>query len=639
MSRIISRRAPRAHVASSINAGALRWQTLGAGVLLSLLAACGGGGADASPESPASVGGTTGTGSSTDSTDTGSTGSTQTTDGGSTESEQSVPAPPPTTHADAFRLLTQATFGPTDADVASVVKSGPAAWVDAQLALPSTTSYVTRWDADTKLAATAKPDATAGAPTIASQFYKQALLSPDQLRNRVAFALSQVFVVSTQSLVGNKSRAAASYFDMLNRDAFGNYRTLLQDVAMHPAMGLYLSSLKNMKEDPRTGQIPDQNFAREVMQLFSIGLVQLNADGTRKLDAGGAPIDTYEGDDVAGLSKVFTGFSWYGADTSNARFIGSARASDPDRLIHPMQAYPQFHSTSEKDFLGVTIAPQATPNPAASLKTALDTLAAHPNVGPFIGRQLIQRLVESNPSPAYVARIAKVFADDGHGVRGNLKAVVRAILLDPEARGTAAAAGDAYGKVREPVLRLTAWMRAFNARSDSGSVLIAGTDDPGLELGQSPLRSESVFNFWRPGYVAAGTETGARGLTMPELQVTTETSVAGYVNFMAAAVAKGAGQRGLTNTAKRPDVQPDYTAELALAGDSAALVDHVAGKLIGDGAPVALRTDIRAAVDAIPVPALLPGGSNQAKVTVAKQARVCAAVLLTLATPEFIVQK
>jgi len=641
MSRFFSRRDVDARVAFSARNGALRWQALGAGLLLSLLAACGGGGGGSGEgaEAPASVGDTGSTAG--DTTDAGSTpgDTTDTADSGATQTDESVAAAGTTTHADAFRLLTQATFGPTDADVASVMKSGTAAWIDAQFALPATSAYTARWDADTRAAAAANPNATANAASLSTQFYKQALTSNDQLRNRVAFALSQIFVVSTHDLVGSKSRAAASYFDMLNRDAFGNYRTLLQDVALHPAMGIYLSSLKNSKENAATGKIPDQNFAREVMQLFSIGLVQLNADGTRRLDANGLAIETYDGDDIVGLSKVFTGFSWYGPDTSNARFIGNSRVQVADRWVHAMQAYPQFHSTSEKDFLGVSIAPQGTPNPAASLKTALDTLAAHPNVGPFIGRQLIQRLVTSHPSPAYVARVAKVFADNGKGVRGDLKAVVRAILLDPEARGTSVYAGETYGKVREPVLRLTAWMRAFNAKSESGLALVTNTDDPGLELGQSPLRSDSVFNFWRPGYVAAGTQTGERGLTMPELQATTETSVAGYVNFMAAAVAKGAGLRGVRNAGTRPDVQPDYTGELAASGTSATLVDGVTRKLIGDTVPAALKTQIRAAVDSIAIPALKPNGANQSQVTAAKRDRVCAAILLTLASPEFIVQK
>jgi uncharacterized protein (DUF1800 family) len=655
MSRFIMRRAHDARRIGAI-AGACR-HAIGAGLLLSLLAACGGSGtgdpSGSSTESASSgasggtgsgssagTGGLAGTGGS-GSSDTGGSGSSTVAgngdDSGSYAGQGGGPlAPPPagTPHADAFRLLTQASFGPTDADVAKVMSQGAGGWIDAQLALPATSAYVARWDADMKAPGANPHD---GAPPIASQFYLQALASQDQLRERVAFALSQIFVVSTQELPSAKARSAASYFDMLNHDALGNYRTLLQDVAMHPAMGQYLSSLANAKENPATGQIPDQNFAREVMQLMSIGLSQLNLDGTKKLGANGTPIDTYSADDIVGLSKVFTGFSWEGADTSNNRFYG--KAQDASRMILPMQAYPQFHSTSAKAFLGTTVPAQGTAQPATSLKIALDTLFNQPNVGPFIGRQLIQRLVTSNPSPAYVARVAAVFNNNGSGVRGDLKAVVRAILLDAEARDSAMAAGSAYGKVREPVLRLTAWMRAFGAKSDSGKVLVTNTDDPGTQLGQTPLRSASVFNFYRPGYVAPGSETGARNLTMPELQITDETSVAGYVNYMAAAVAKGAGLRGVKNSGTRPDVQADYTGELAVAGTSSALVDRVTLKLLGDGTPAAMKSQIASAVDSIAVPALKANKANQAQVTAALQNRVWSAVLLTLAAPEFIVQK
>jgi uncharacterized protein (DUF1800 family) len=391
--------------------------------------------------------------------------------------------------------------------------------------------------------------------------------------------------------------------------------------------------MHNVKENPATGQVPDQNFAREVMQLMSIGLVQLNADGTKKL-VNGAPVPTYTPDDVVGLSKVFTGWSWYGHDTSNDRFWGGTTAAnqDPQRLVMPMQAYPQFHSTSAKTFLGTTIPAQGTPDPAASLKAALDTIANHPNVGPFIGRQLIQRLVESNPSPAYVGRVAAVFNNNGSGVRGDLGAVVKAILLDPEAR---TASGDGYGKVREPVLRLTAWMRAFNATSDSGKVKMWSTEDPIRQLNQSPLKAGSVFNFYRPGYLAPGTKTAANGFTMPELQITNETSVAGYINFMTGVVSHGVGQAGPT----RLDVQPDYRPELALVSDSAALVNDVTSKLIGPNVTTTLKTKIQTAVDSIVIPARHPDGSNQGWIDQLNNNRMYTALLLTVASPEFIVQK
>jgi len=608
-------------------------------LLLSLLAACGGGGA---PGESTTAGSPDANAQAATAPATVTTAATAGTPSAAVAAAVVVAKPAaatPATHADAFRLLTQASFGPTDADVAKVMASGTAAWVDAQLALPSSSAYLKRWDAMEAATHLKNPSGSTGQSPISSQFFQQAIAGPDQLRERVGFALSQIFVVSTQAMSGDRARLVASYLDMLDNDALGNYRTLLQDVAMHPAMGVYLSSLKNAKENLATGQVPDQNFAREIMQLMSIGLVQLNADGTPKMGAGGATIETYTPDDIVGLSKVFTGFSWGGADTSTARFMGNAKVQDANRFALPMQAYPQFHSTSAKSFLGVTVAAQATPDPALSLKTALDTLFNHPNVGPFIGRQLIQRLVTSHPSDAYVARVAAVFADNGHGVRGDLKAVVRAILLDAEARNPAAAAGDAYGKVREPLLRVTAWLRAFGAKSDSGAALVSNTDDPGLALGQTTGRSASVFNFYRPGYIAPDTETGARRLTMPELQITTETSVAGYVNTMSTAVAKGFGLFGLYGTAPRRDLQVDYAAAQAAAGSSAGLVDLVTARLLGDGVADAYKAQIRTAVDSIAVPVLKAGGANQAQVTAALQNRVYAAVLLTLASPEFIVQK
>jgi uncharacterized protein (DUF1800 family) len=639
MSRPYPQRGREARAAVARGRHAAFFQIFATGLLTAALAACGGGGGGApgeaagTPESGAAAGtGANGTDGAQGAGQAAATTPAST----STNAPAAATLAASTTRADAFRLLTQATFGATDADVAKVMASGTAAWVDAQLALPSSSAYLARWDAMQQVALAKNPNGGTGQQPISSQFFQQAISGQDQLRSRVGYALSQVFVVSTQSLEGDRARSVASFMDMLDNDALGNYRTLLQDVAMHPAMGIYLSSLKNQKENPATGQVPDQNFAREVMQLMSIGLSRLNADGTMQRDANGAPIDTYGADDVVGLSKVFTGFSYGGADTSVQRFMGGLKVQDPNRFSLPMQPYAQFHSTSAKSFLGVTVAAQAKPDPALSLKIALDTLFNHPNVGPFIGRQLIQRLVTSHPSNAYVGRVAAAFANNGSGVRGDMRAVVRAILLDPEARN---ASGDAYGKVREPLLRVTAWMRAFGAKSDNGAALVASTDDPGLMLGQTAGRAASVFNFYRPGYVAPDSETGARNLTMPELQITSETSVAGYVNTMSVAVSKGFGNFGPAGTAPRRDIQPDYAAELAAASSSATLVDRVTAKLLGDGVTDAFKSQVRGAVDSIAVPALKPGNTNQAQVTAALQNRVWAAVLLTLASPEFIVQK
>jgi uncharacterized protein (DUF1800 family) len=310
--------------------------------------------------------------------------------------------------------------------------------------------------------------------------------------------------------------------------------------------------------------------------------------------------------------------------------------SDPDRSFKAMLGYPQYHSTEAKTFLGTTIAAQTTSSPEASLKVALDTLAAHPNVGPFIGRQMIQRLVTSNPSPAYVRAVARAFADNGAGVRGDMKAVVKAVLMHPEAR----VMSDTSGKVREPVLRLAAYLRAFPHSSDSGNWRVGNTDNPATSLGQTPLRSPSVFNFYRPGYVAPGTAAAARSLVAPEMQIAHETSAAAWVNYMRDNVASGVGAtNGTLNgvVLNRRDIRPDFSAELALAGDAAALVERVASKL-SYSAGAELKSEITTAVASVAIPALNATGSNQANIDAARRTRVNAAVLLMLASPEFQVQ-
>jgi uncharacterized protein (DUF1800 family) len=561
----------------------------------------------------------------------GGNGSSSASDG--TSGAQSV-GDKPASRAEAARFLNQATFGATEADIDHVLAIGYSAWIDEQFgkAAPSHRAY---WDSqDSALKAADPTSKGAGQREVLDSFYQQAVASDAQLRGRVAYALSQIFVVSMlDNAVGDNARGVAGYLDMLNDQAFGNYRTLLEQVARHPMMGIYLSHLKNQKENPATGRVPDENFAREVMQLFSIGLKQLNPDGTQQ-QANGAAIDTYSHDDIAGLAKVFTGWSWDGPDTADGRFFGWSGYVDADRLWHPMQGYSQFHSVSEKRFLGQTIAPQTKADPAASLKVALDTLANHPNVGPFIGRQLIQRLVTSHPSAAYVQRVAQAF--NGSGTRGDLKAVVKAVLLDPEARNV----GDATsGKLREPVLRLTALLRAYGATSDSGKYLVGLTDDPGTQLGQTPLRSPSVFNFYRPGYVPPGTESGALGLTVPEMQITSETTVAGYANYVRSGVQNGFGLNGLDGKAARRDVQLVIDAELAVADKSADLVDRVTSRLLGGQAAADLKADMVAAVDSIAIPTLKADGSNQAAVDTAKKNRVWLALTLASVAPEFLVLK
>lgn len=565
--------------------------------------------------------------------------------GGGSSVAPPPPAPPPVvvekpaTRAEATRFLAQASFGATDTEVDRLMAVGYAAWIDEQLALPAT-SHRASWEAADRAIKAAAPTSGAGPDQVFESFWKQAVTGPDQLRGRVAYALSQIFVISmVDGTVGDYPRAVADWLDMLGTQGLGSYRGLLQSVSLHPMMGIYLSHLRNQKSMARTGRVPDENYAREVMQLFSIGLVELNDDGSVRT-AGGQPVATYTPADITGLARVFTGWSWACPDwPDNACFAtGSANGnSDPDRSVKPMMGYPQYHSTEAKSFLGVTIAAKTTADPAVSLQTALDTLAAHPNVGPFIGRQLIQRLVTSNPSPAYVRAVAQTFADNGAGVRGDMKAVVKAVLMHPEARQMTATSG----KLREPVLRLAAYLRAFPHSSDTGNWRVGNTDDPATSLGQTPLRSPSVFNFYRPGYIAPGTAAAAQGLVAPEMQIAHETSAAAWVNYMRDNLASGVGaSNGTVNgvVLNRRDIRPDFSAEMALAGDPAALVERVVGRLTYS-AGADLKAEIAAAVGSISIPALNMAGSNQAAIDTARRKRVNAAILLVLASPEFQVQQ
>jgi uncharacterized protein (DUF1800 family) len=389
---------------------------------------------------------------------------------------------------------------------------------------------------------------------------------------------------------------------VLENNAFGNYRTLLGQISLSTAMGYYLTFRGNAKANPNTGSQPDENYARELMQLMTLGLYKLDRDGTAQA------AETYGQADVSGLARVFTGWD---LDTS-----GLASPLPPDVHRRPMAQVASRYETGSKSFLGTTIA-AGTAAPVA-LNAALDTLFAHPNLPPFIGRQLVQRLVTSNPSPAYVARVAAVFADNGAGVRGDMKAVVRAVLLDAEARDPAAAGSPSFGKLREPVVRFLNWARGFGATSASGTWPVNDLSDPATKLGQSPMRSPSVFNFFRPGYVPPNSAIAAGGLAAPEFQITTESSVAGYVNFMQAAVSgTGIG-----------DVKSAYPTLLPLAADSRALLAEINLVLAANQLSATTLSTLAAALDSI------AAGSDSGKLN-----RIWAALTLVLASPEYIVQK
>lgn len=521
---------------------------------------------------------------------------------------------------DASRFLGQATFGPKMAEIDALTTSGYDTWINTQfgkpqtLHLPAVTAYLN----------TLTPDLQRGQTSFLWSIWKNFSSGDDALRQRVAFALSEMFVVSLNSNIAfGFPRGPAQYLDTLGANAFGNYRSLLEAVAYSPMMGLYLTHLHNQKENVVTGSVPDENFAREVMQLMSIGLYELNQDGTQKLSPVGKPIETYSNADVTGMAKVMTGLSWAGPDTTASRFNGGSASTEPDREIKPMQAYDQYHSTSQKQFLGVTIPAQTLAATNNDIRIALDTLFNHPNVGPFFGKQLIQRLVSSNPSPAYVSRVAAAFNNNGSGVRGDMKAVIRAVLFDQEARAPAAGSN---GKLREPVVRFVQWMRSFNARSQDGRFLNGSTSDPATQLGQTPMSSPSVFNFFRPGYIPPNSKVGSAGLAAPEAQIINETSMAGYLNYMRSVITSGIGT---SNNGVR-DIQADYGVELSLSGNADALIDRVALLLVGGNLSATSRATIRAAVVSVNI------GTTTAAAD--QRNRVNLAIFLIMASPEYIFQ-
>lgn len=501
------------------------------------------------------------------------------------------------TPGQASRFLAQATFGPTPALIDAVVRDGYADWLDAQLAMPPSQTHFD-WLLQQRKNTEAFKGNGINAP-LESTLWRKFISAEDQVRTRMAFALSEIFVVGVQSITASWPLfGAAGFMDLLAEHALGSYQALLTAVTKNLSMGCMLTYRGNRKEDPKTGRHPDENYAREVMQLFSIGLLMLEPDGTVKL-VNGAPVETYTNADVQGLARVFTGWDINGPET-NVEFHR-----------RPMALNNALHSMSEKRFLGAVI-PAGTDG-RLSLQKAMDVICAHPNVGPFIGMQLIQRLVTSNPSPAYVRRVSAVFGDDGSGERGNLKAVLRAILLDPEARNPNLN-NPTWGKVREPILRFSGWARAFGATSVNGAWAMPDTTDNTIRLAQSPMRSATVFNFFRPRYSPPVTELAKRHLVAPELQITDETSIAGYLNFLAIYADRG-----------WEDLQTQYAPEIALAKDPQALVARVVLLLAGDAFSARTAESIAEAVATVP--------ANRPR------DRVRAAILLVAASPEYLVQK
>ena len=552
---------------------------------------------------------------------------------------------------DAARFLMQATYGPNHSEISSLRAKGYDTWLTEQFNLPQSSHEqymnVLR-DEGRKVYVEQFNEA----------FWTIAITGRDQLRQRMAFSLSQIFVISQLGgMLDDKPIALANYYDMLGRNAFGNYRQLLEDVTLHPTMGKYLDMLTNEKEDATINKIPNENYAREILQLFSVGLYQLNLDGSLKLDATGKAIPTYDNEEVKGFARVFTGWNWGGNSVrSDATWGFPQRQFD---FSQPMQVWPTKHSTGEKLLLNgaKTVTGQT---PEKDLKDALDNIFNHPNVGVFIGKQLIQRLVTSNPSPPYIARVATAFNDNGSGVRGDMKAVARAILMDPEARmnsragygndrvsssrgssnrqsnravsqpvttptveaqleaASGVAGSVAGGKLREPILRYAHLLRAFDARSIGGRYRFQYVDGQEWGTGQSALKASSVFNFFEPDYALPGAISNA-GLASPEFKLANETSIVGFTNFMRDTV-----YGGMMTWTGYP-ITLNYNRYNGWITDPAKMIDQINLVMMGGAMTNDMKTSMLRGVNGI-------WEYNPGE-------KLKAAIFLTAASKEYVIQK
>ena len=504
---------------------------------------------------------------------------------------------------EAARFLGQATPGVRWGHVVSLSRNGFETWLRRQFAMPRGERL---WDWMIARGYGTEENRLVQAG-VDRALWCQLITAPDLLRQRVALALSEILVVNPAQMAGLpwKALAGAAYYDLLLDHAFGNFRDLLGAVSRNVGMGAYLTFLDNRRADPATGAVPDENYARELMQLFTIGLYALSPGGHVR-QRGGVPIETYTQDDIVGLARVFTGWR------ADGRSPGK-----PDWLRAPMVNLADRHEAGEKTFLGKTI-PAGTDGPT-SLDMALDHLFRHPNVGPFICRQLIQRLVTSNPGGGYVRRVAAVFDDNGQGVRGDLKAVIRAILLDESARRPRGPRSR-FGKLREPMLRVTAWARAFRATTVEDRWMV-DMSRPDVHIGQSPLRSPTVFNFFRPGFAFDDGDEDTNGTVLPEFELVHETSAVGWLNF----VAKLAQNRVQTPWSH---LVGDYAMLGRLPDDAAVLVDRLNLVIAGGQLSAAVRATIADAV------ATMPSGTPEARVQ-----RTMAALTLLMSAPQYLHQK
>ncbi len=457
---------------------------------------------------------------------------------------------------DASRFLAQATMGADRTMIDSVAKLDFEPWIDQQFALPPT--YIRPliqeiYDTTFQRYLAAGGDSLDYPEIPTNEHFDYAwwqvnMTNDDLLRQRIAFALSEIFVISFNSRLERYGEGVAGYYDMLIDNAFGNFEDLLLDVTLHPCMGFYLTHLNNPKSNPAQFIHPDQNYAREMMQLFTIGLYELNQDGTRMQDNQGNDIPTYDNDDIKEFAKIYTGLSGGTTIQLPDTIIEPAfgRNINTIDMAEPMAMFDDYHETGPKFLLNGFVVPDGQTG-MEDINMAINHLFNHQNVGPFFGKQLIQRLVKSNPSPAYVSRVAAAFNDNGSGVRGDMKAVIKAVLLDEEARTCEWYNDPVQGKLKEPIIRYTHFARAMGGISEDGRFWNYGFDYND-DAGQHPMYSPSVFNFYWPDFQPIG-PIGNPGYLAPEFQSYNSRTSIGFVNF----VNEWAVNETLLHTRENPD--------------------------------------------------------------------------------------
>ncbi len=487
------------------------------------------------------------------------------------------------------RFLAQATLGATLAEINEVTTLGIETWIDQQFTIPQTNTLKYMQDVIFPIYVL-EDDSNLGKAPFRWAWWQAIMRGPDLLCQRVAMALSEIMVISTRTdLLDELNSCLATWYDMLLKHAFGNFRDLLFDVTMHPAMGYYLSHASNRKADPATNRFPDENYAREVMQLFSIGLFELNLDGTRKKDSNGKDIPTYDNKDIKEFAKIFTGLTYYILPEWPQEEIDYILSDEgfatfemgPENCSQPMQMHDKFHEPGEKRLLNGFVVP-AGQSGMQDINNTIDNLFNHPNVGPFISRLLIQRLVKSHPSPGYIERVATKFNNNGSGVRGDMKAVVKAILMDDEARNPIYINDPTHGMLREPFVRYTQLCRAMEVRNEAGEDQFYNYgDDAEAQLAQYPFAPPSVFNFFSPDFKPLGPLSNA-DVNAPEFQIMTSVSAVKHFNFIERAVMIDALMEVPKGTDEPTDTIPvvsDVVLNLApyqaLADNIGALIDRL----------------------------------------------------------------